>query len=655
MTRDDSPLPIFLKHFTVAACLLGACAMASAGEPTAATIAANAAVKKSLPFDDVRDLDFASRGFIATREDPVITSADGRVIRNLGEREWLTGEAPATVNPSLWRSAKLMLMNGLYRVTDRIYQVRGFDLANVTFVRGDTGWIVIDPLASVETAAAAYDLVTEQLGALPVVAIVYTHSHGDHFGGAKGVLEHAAGDIPIIAPAGFMEEAISENVMAGPAMRRRATYHVGDMLPVAPGGRVGTGLAMALANGTPSLVPPNRLVHETGETVSVDGVRMEFQITSGTEAPAEFNIGFPDLRAANVAENANPTQHNILTPRGAKVRDARLWAESLDESIELFDYADALLLSHGWPRFGHAEIVDYLGKQRDAYAYLHNQTVLLMNQGYTPDEVATRVALPEPLAREWYNRPYYGDLSFNARAVYQHYLGWFDGNPAHLAARSPEDAGWRYVAAMGGEAAVIAKAQAAYDTGDYAWTAELMNHLVFSGAQNAQAEALLADAYEQLGFQSENAVWRNFYLAGAHELRNGVYQLPDAANAKVPLDILQSLPTADIFAVLATQIDPQRVGDDTLGIAYHFTDTGESVTMRVRNGVLTYRMKKPTSPVDATLTVTRTAFLEQLVDPGTLARELLFGDAEMEGDPTSFLKLKRWVVKHDKPFNLVTP
>ena len=629
---------------------------AQAEEPSAETIAANAAVLESLPFEtDQQDFDWAMRGFIATREDPKITDEDGRVIWDLSATEFLSGDAPDTTNPSLWRNARLMAVSGLFQSAKDVYQVRGFDLANVTFVRGETGWIVIDPLTSGETANAAFELLRKEIGDAPISAIVYTHSHGDHYGGSKAMMPYAKADIPIIAPAGFVEEAISENIIAGPAMRRRAMYHVGDPLALNAREKIGTGLGVGLAVGSFGMVPPNTLISETGEALTVDGVKMVFQMTSGTEAPAEFNIGFPDLGVVNIAENANPTHHNILTPRGAKVRDAKTWSKSLTEAIDMFDYADVLVVSHGWPVFGSEEIAEYLGFQRDAYAYLHDQTVRMMNQGQTLQEIADAFELPEVLAKKWYNRPYYGDYRFNTRAVYQFYLGWFDGNPVHLAPLPPEKAGQKYVTAMGGADAVLAMAQTSYDAGDYQWASELLNKLVFADDTNAPAKALLADTYEQMGWQEENALWRNFYLTGAYELRNGVRALPES-NAMRSAETLAGIPTDAIFDVLSTQVNPERAGDLSLRLGFVFPDRDESFTLTLRNGVLIQQDKLlGDETYDVQLTANRADFLNAMRGEGGLQQAIASGAASLTGNPQALRQLAGVLDQPDPVFAIVTP
>ena len=626
-------------------------AEAQAVQPAPATVAANRQVQQSLSFDDRQDFDFAERGYLGTRKDPLIRAADGRVVVNLDAYAFLKGAAPATVNPSLWRQASLSAKHGLFKVTDRIYQVRGFDLANLTFVKGDTGWIVIDTGTSVEIAKAAYELVSEKLGKRPVSAIIFTHSHGDHFGGGAGLMPFAVPDVPVLAPDGFYEAAVSENVLAGPAMGRRVAYHLGAALPVGPEGQVNNGIGAGISQGTPSLLKPTEELGVGAAPRTIDGVRLVFQVTPDTEAPAEMNIGFPDWEVIDLAENANPTQHNILTPRGAQIRNAKAWADGLTASMAIFPGSEILITSHGWPRFGTAPVQDFLEKHRDGYKFLHDQTVRLMNQGMTGDEIASVLKLPDALAKQWYNRPYYGSLSFNARAVYQFYMGFFDGNPVHLQPIAPVDAGMRYVAAMGGAAKVRALAQAAYDKGDYAWAAELLNRVVFADAADAAARTLLAACYDQLAWQSENSVWRNFYLSGAKELRGGVRPASGGAFN----GLLAGLPTRDIFDVLATWLDPAKAGDARLHVVLVFSDRNETVDLVIANGVLVHRDARSAGPIDATLTVKRADFLAALAGATPLIQKLQSGEATLDGDPSAFAQLAGFFDKPDPNFAIVTP
>ena len=644
-----------MRATTLIACALCVAGAASAETPSTYTVAAQAKLLATAPFADQQDFDFAARGFVATRADPIIRAADGRPVWDLSAFDFLKGDAPATVNPSLWRQGQLLARNGLFKVSDRIWQVRGFDLANITFVRGDTGWIVIDTLGSIETAKAALDLANDKLGARPVVAIVYTHPHVDHFGGAGGLValdDVKSGKVAVIAPKGFTASAVGENVIAGPAMQRRAVYQFGVFLPKSAAGQVNSGIGPGIATGTTSLIPPTVEIDHTGQTMTIDGVRMVFQFTPGTEAPVEMNIDFPDWRIVDMAENANATQHNILTPRGAVVRDAKTWADHLTEALALFGDSDILITSHGWPRFGRAAIDDYLAKHRDAYAFLHDQTVRMMNEGLNGDEIAARLKLPAALEQQWYDRPYYGSLSFNSRAVYQFYMGWYDANPVHLNPTPPVDTGRRYVAAMGGAAKVIAMAQASYDSGDYAWAAELLNREVMADSADAEAKALLARCYDQLGWQSENSLWRNIYLTGAAELRNGVP--PQAATPASQSAILANLPTASLFDLLAVRLDADKAGAATLKLEFVFPDREESTYVTVENGVLIHQPIPAPGPVDATFTVKRSDFLAALFGGGSLAAKVAAGQATITGNPGALLKLTSWMDRPAPNFPIVT-
>ena len=622
----------------------------SADAPTATTRAANAAALAAAPFNDRRDEGFATRGFVATRKDPLIKDVSGHVVWNLDAYAFVKGAAPDTVNPSLWYHTGLLAKHGLFKVTDHIWQVRGFDIANITFVRGEKGWIIIDTGTTIETARAARDLVDERLGKLPITAIIYTHSHVDHFGGAQAFTPDLVPGAPIIAPKGFREAAVSENVIAGPAMARRASYQFGVPLGQGVTGSLGSGIGLGTPLGSQGLVPPTREIDTSGTELLLDGVKVRFQLTPGTEAPAEMNLGFPEWKVADLAENANVSQHNILTPRGAVIRNARGWAQGLTEAIDFFAGSDVLITSHGWPRWGAGEITDYLGKHRDAYAFLHDQTVRWMNKGLTGDEIAAKIKLPPALEKEWYDRPYYGSFSFNARAVYQYYLGWYDANPVHLAPLPPEDGARRYVEALGGGPRVRALAQAAFDKGDYAWAAELLNKAVFADPADTAARDLLARAYRQLAWSSENSVWRNIYLTGAQELTQGVKPI----NAAAKSGIAASLPPDDLFDVLATRLDAEKAGDSALRLGFIFPDRGGQVTLTLAHGVITHR-PGITGKTDATLTVKYTDLLAALLQGEPLAPKVIAGEASIAGDPLALQRFTGLLDKPDPAFAIVTP
>jgi alkyl sulfatase BDS1-like metallo-beta-lactamase superfamily hydrolase len=571
---------------------------AATSEPKAASEATQAhlrAFAADLPFADKEDFELASRGLVAEFPGQRILDDKGNVVRNLDSQAFFSKPAPPTVNPSLWRNAQLHARAGLFKVSDRIYQVRGIDLSNMSIIVGDSGYILIDTLVSVETAKAALALVRKTLGDRPVTGVIYTHSHLDHFGGSAGVIsteDAKARGVPILAPAGFMKETISENLIAGPAMTRRIEYMSGAPLAVGAQGAVSIGLGPSFtrnpeAPGTISLVPPTREIQRTGEVVTIDGLRFEFQLTPGSEAPAEMNVYLPDLRALCAAENANSTQHNILTPRGALVRSAKDWADYLSETMRLYGQrTDVLFTSHFWPHWGEAKIADFLSSQRDAYKYLHDQSVRMMNDGLTGPEIARQIRLPEALEKRWFNRPYYGVLSFNAQAVYQRYMGWYDGNPVHLNMTPPEEAGRRYVEAMGGTGNVLALGRAAHASGDYQWAAELLSRLVFAQGDNREARLALADSLEQLGYQSESAVWRNMYLSGALDLRA---DKPAPSRFERQAGTMASLPLGDMLDMMAVRLVPERALAVPLRFVLALDGGREAELVEIRNGVLIHQ------------------------------------------------------------------
>lgn len=487
----------------------------------------NQAVLSELPFADKQDFEFATKGLIARPESKQIKNAKGEVVWDLSQFDFLNQDKfLASINPSLQRQAQLNMNYGLYQVTDRIYQVRGFDLTNITYIQGDTGWIVFDPLTVPETAKAAHALVTKHLGERPIKAVVFSHAHVDHFGGVEGIISKeqvASGEVQLIAPRDFMEHVVKESVFAGNAMARRGSYQYGIMIPKSQYGSVDGALGKGVPTGFVGLIAPNYIVEKDQETLTIDGIEMVFQNTPNTESPSEMNTWFPQFKTLWMAENTVAGMHNLYTIRGAAARDAAMWSKSINQALQKFGVkADVLMASHHWPRWGNDNIVKYLEKQRDMYGYLHDQSLHLANSGVTINEIHNEFEMPDALSQEWYNRGYHGSVSHNVRGVVNKYIGYYDGNPATLNQLSPDEAGKNYVELAGGSDALLEKAQAAYDRGEYRWVAELTNHLVFAEPDNVEAKALQADTLEQLGYQAETAGWRNAYLSAAYELRNGV-------------------------------------------------------------------------------------------------------------------------------------
>ena len=551
-------------------------------DASAATIAAQRRAAAGLPEDDGADFALARKGFLGTIEDAEIPGA-----WSMKPYAFLEGARPDTVHPSLWRQARLNAIHGLFELGSGVYQVRGFDISNITFIEGRRGFIVIDPLTSAEPAAAALKLMREHRGDKPVTGVIYTHSHVDHYGGIAGVAsaDDLAAGLRILAPEGFLKAAVSENVLAGNVMSRRATYMYGALLPQDGKGHIDSGLGKAVSRGRVSLVPPTESISRTGQRASVDGIEIVFQVTPETEAPAEMNFFFPDLGALCMAENCTCNLHNLYTPRGAQVRDAKAWSRYIDEALSMFGAgAEILFASHHWPRWGQDEGRRFLTVQRDLYKFIHDQTLRMANHGLTAKEIAERLALPPTLEREWHTRSYYGTLNHNAKAVYQRYLGWFDANPANLHPHPPEAAGARYVEAMGGPEAVMRAGQAAFERGDYRWVAELVGHLVFSDPTHTGARALQADAFEQLGYQSESGPWRDFYLTGAMELR--APRPRSAVPRQAAAGQLRTLPADDLLDSLSVRLNGERASDVQLAFTLVFSDTGESFAVSVENAVL---------------------------------------------------------------------
>ncbi len=629
--------------------------MTAPKDATEATLRAHAALRAELPADDGQDFADARRGFIGTIPDAKIENASGGVVWNMGAFAFEEAEdAPPTVNPSLWRQARLNALHGLFEVTRGVYQVRGFDLSNITFIEGERGYIVIDPLISAEPAAAALALMRKHRGDKPVSAVIYTHSHVDHYGGVRGVLSDAdiEAGMRIIAPEGFLEEAVSENVLAGNAMGRRATYMYGALLPRDPRGHVDSGLGKTTSMGAVSLIPPTESIGQTGTRLTVDGIEIEFQVTPDTEAPAEMNFFFPQFGALCMAENCTCHLHNIYTPRGAQVRDAKRWAWYIDEAAEMFaPRTQVLFASHHWPRWGRERAVDFLAKQRDLYKFIHDQTLRMANHGLTPLEIGEALKLPPTLAAEWHTRGYYGTLNHNAKAVYQRYLGWFDGNPANLHPHPPVEAGKRYVDLAGGPEALLAKAREAFAAGDYRWTAQLVNHLVFADPGNGQARELQADALEQLGYQAESGPWRAFYLTGAQELRNP--RPPSPTPRQGAAGQIRNLPAEQLLDSLSVRLNGDKAGAQQIALDLTFSDTGERYGLRVENAVL-HHARDRIAPAATPVTLTRAALVGLVLGETELEAAIEQG-AVTTADPGPLGTLLALLDRFDFWFELVMP
>jgi alkyl sulfatase BDS1-like metallo-beta-lactamase superfamily hydrolase len=651
-------LSVLLIGMSLSGLAVAQSAPASSKPATAATKAANEAVLKALPFNDKEDFANAQRGFIGKPDTLTIKNAKGDVVWDLEAYKKYIGldkPAPDTVNPSLWRNAQLNMQYGLFKVSDNIYQVRGYDLSNISFVQGKTGWIVFDPLISTETAKAAYDLVSQHLGKKPIVAVVYSHSHVDHYGGVRGIVDEKdvkAKKVKIIAPEHFTEHAVSENVIAGNVMSRRAIYMYGAMLPRNAQGGVNGGLGQTTSSGTATLIQPTDIIKKTGQEMVVDGVKMVFQMTPGTEAPAEMNTYFPELKAMWMAENSTNTMHNILTLRGAQVRDALKWSSYLNETIDLYGKnVQVKFQSHHWPVWDNTKVVEYWKKQRDLYKYVHDQSVNLMNKGYTGSEIAEMIQLPPELGQTWANRGYYGTLRHNSRAVYQRYMGWYDGNPSSLDNLPPEMAAKKYVEYMGGEAEIMKKSRADFDKGEYRWVAEAMKHVVFANPGNADAKNLLADTYEQLGYQAESGPWRSVYLQGAFELRNGV---PKAGgiNTASP-DTIKAMSPEMLFDYLAVRLNGPKAAGKKIGINIDFTDLKKQYGLAVENAVLNHG--KPLAKPDVKLTMTKATLDAIQLKETTLEAAITKGDLKIDGKREAFTEFMGLMDTFPFWFNIVTP
>lgn len=627
--------------------------------PTSETTRANNAVQQALDLDDRAAFKAARRGLIATPDNltvPVM-GKDEALAWNRPAYDFIQGPAPASVNPSLWRHAKLNNIHGLFKVTDRVYQLRGFDLANMTLIAGDTGWIVVDPLTTAETARAAFNFAQKTLGEPPIKAVLFTHSHVDHFGGINGILttkQAAVADVRVIAPTHFVAEATSENLLAGPAMGRRSAYMFGSALPRDARGHVDSGLGKAPARGHVGILLPTETIDHTGQTLTIDGVKFVFQLVSGSEAPAEFTFYLPQFKAWCAADLVAHTLENLYTLRGAKVRDALQWSHYIDQAITLFGHQVQVAFgSHTWPVWGQENIVHYLEVQRDTYKYIHDQTLRLANNGYTPTEIAARITLPDSLRQGFANRDYYGTVIQNSRAVYQFYFGWYDGNPAHLNPLPPVPASRHYVAYMGGAEKLLAKARQSFDAGEYRWVAEVLNHLIMAQPDNVDARALLARTYDQLGYQTESGPWRDEYLTAAYELRHGPQG--SAINKAHMSNFLAHVPIARLFDAMAVHLNGPEAAGRKLTINFQFTDLQQNYVVTIKNGVLHHHREAPDPHADTTVHLTRDFLLRLLTKQAGL-KEMIFSDQfNVDGSRIKLLRFFSLMQNPRPDFAIVLP
>jgi alkyl sulfatase BDS1-like metallo-beta-lactamase superfamily hydrolase len=609
-----------------------------------------------LPTNFSQGYEDATRGFIGAFPSSQIKQPDGTIIWDNQQFSFIHGKAPDTVNPSLWEQEKLNNLHGLFKVTEGIYQIRGYDLANLTLVEGKTGWIVIDTMVTEELAAQTLAFAKSLLNSdKPISAVIYTHSHVDHFGGVRGVLpdynqQHSAVDI--IAPSGFMEHAIAENVLAGNAMTRRATYQFGHGLGYGPRSGVGSGLGKGISRGTIGLIAPTVTIAKTGDKLLVDGIEIEFQLTNNSEAPAEMMFYFPQFKALCLAEVVTRHMHNVYTIRGAQARNALLWSKFINEAIDLFPAAEVAFGSHHWPVWGQQNIKQFLVNQRDTYRFIHDRALHLANKGATMNEIGAADFFPQQLAADSNSRGYYGSLSHNMRGTYNYYLGYYDGNPSNLNPLTNSQRAARYIELFGGAEALLAAAKKAYEKGDYQWAVELLNHVVFAQPEHLSARQLQADAFEQLAYQAEAATWRNAYLVAAQELRHG--PITAITTTQGP-DVLQGMSIELILDYLALRLNHQKTDGLAVKINLQFTDLDQQWALELSNSVLNNRQGRLLTDADLTLRWTRGQFLALVLGQVSF-QELLKSQAiEVEGDVTALAKIFAHIETFDPTFNIVTP
>ncbi|MHA0871437.1 alkyl/aryl-sulfatase [Enterobacter cloacae] len=633
-----------------------ACATSVAPSASAYTREHNAAMYQQLNFNDKRDIEDAKRGFIATINPLLIKNDNGKTVVNLENWAFLKGEAPDTVNPSLWRHAQLNNINGLFKVTDRVYQIRGIDISNMTIIEGNSGLIIIDPLVIPESARAGLELYYQHRPKKPVVAVIYSHSHLDHFGGVKGVVSETdvkSGKVKIYAPEGFMEEAASENFLAGNAMSRRALYMYAMMVKPSAVGHVDDGIGKTIATSKNTLIAPTNIISQPEQRVKIDGVEVNFILAPGTEAPSEMMMWFPQFKVFDGSELFNATMHNLYTLRGAKARSAVNWWKALDKALVKYgDHVEIALSQHLWPVWDNARVKDYIASQRDMYKYINDQSLNLINKGYSMDEVAETLTLPDSIGKRWFNRGYYGSLSHNAKAMYMFYMGWYDSNPANLNPLPEKEAAPRYVRLMGGEKKVYQQAKQAADSGNYRWAAQLLNHLIFANPDNKQAKDLQADIFTQLGYQSENAIWRNEYLSGAKELREGVPVLPVAST--LDSDLTANIEPEALLDYMGVMLNGPKA--DGKNLRFNWTlSAGDTYGVELNNSVIIYHKGLPftdaafslkASVVDMARLISHSAPVDKILGDGTVS---------LKGNPQKLDELLALLDVFPQMFNIVTP
>jgi alkyl sulfatase BDS1-like metallo-beta-lactamase superfamily hydrolase len=620
------------------------------------TIASNRQFADELDLDHQQDFEDARRGMVAAAPNESVTAASGVQVWDGAAYDFIQGDAPDTVNPSLWRQAKLNNIRGLFKVEEGIYQLRGFDLANSTLIKSENGWILVDPLTTKETTKSAMAFAEKHLGEINLTGVIFTHSHVDHFGGVLELInsqQAAANNVPIIAPVGFMAEATSENIIAGRAMTRRGTYMFGDMLERSATGHVDAGLGKQVIFGSISILQPTVVINQPEQTLVVDGIEFDFYNMPGSEAPAELTFYLPQWNAFCGAEILSHVMHNILTLRGAKVRDALLWSDYIGQSIDRLDNVETFFNSHHWPTWGHERIITQMQQQQDMYKFIHDQTVRLANIGYTPKEIAEKLRLPKSLAGNFHLRGYYGTLSHNSKAVYQHYFGWYEGNPAQLNPLPPVESSLRYVEFMGGADAILDKAAIYLNKGEYRWVGEVLNHVVFAEPDNMPARNMLAEAYRQMGYQAESGPWRDIYLSGAKELSEGTAD--ENLSVFLAQDFMLQVPMIEIMKALSVTLDADKAEGERLKINILFTELEQNFVLSIRNSVMHYR-ELPTDPsADASIAISGNLFFQIMMKQVGITDLLTSEELEVEGSVLKLIKFFSLLGESNDNFNIVTP